>query len=130
MGPSALRFDVRQRTLARARANAAGSQARVDAEIDRTVVFCLEPNEVLFVDSSHAARTGNDVNYVFFDILPRLAPGVDMHFHDILHPFDRFLLGFFQERRIDCRRGAYSELAGFARTHVRNRSRRLALRGH
>jgi methyltransferase family protein len=57
-------------------------------DVDPDVFTCLEPNDVLFVDSSHVSKTGSDVNHVFFDILPRLAPGVYIHFHDIFHPFE------------------------------------------
>jgi len=47
----------------------------------------LEENDILFIDSSHVVRTGGDVNYLILDILPRLAPGVVVHFHDIDLPF-------------------------------------------
>jgi hypothetical protein len=39
-------------------------------------------------DSSHVVKTHSDVNYVFFEILPRLQNGVYIHFHDIFHPFE------------------------------------------
>jgi predicted O-methyltransferase YrrM len=48
----------------------------------------LQPNDVLFIDSTHVSKTGSDVNYLFFEILPRLAPGVIVHIHDIFYPFD------------------------------------------
>lgn len=48
----------------------------------------LEANDVLFIDSSHVAKTGSDVNYLFFEVLPRLAPGVVIHIHDIFLPCD------------------------------------------
>jgi predicted O-methyltransferase YrrM len=43
----------------------------------------LGENDVLFIDSSHVSKIGSDVNRIFFDILPSLAPGVLIHFHDI-----------------------------------------------
>ncbi len=43
----------------------------------------LEENDVLFIDSSHVSKVGSDVNWIFFNILPVLAPGVLIHFHDI-----------------------------------------------
>ena len=46
----------------------------------------LDPNDVLFIDSSHVAKAGSDVNYLFFEILPRLKPGVLVHIHDIFFP--------------------------------------------
>ncbi|MCH5186345.1 MAG: class I SAM-dependent methyltransferase, partial [Oscillospiraceae bacterium] len=43
----------------------------------------LKENDILFIDSSHVAHTGVDVNYELFEILPRLNKGVIIHFHDI-----------------------------------------------
>lgn len=48
----------------------------------------LEAGDILFVDSSHVSKTGSDVNYLLFEVLPRLAPGVRVHFHDIFYPFE------------------------------------------
>lgn len=48
----------------------------------------LRPGDVLFVDSSHVSKTGSDVNYIVFEILPRLPKGVLVHFHDIFLPFE------------------------------------------
>jgi hypothetical protein len=46
----------------------------------------LGENDILFIDSSHTVRIGGDVNYLILDVLPRLAPGVIVHFHDIALP--------------------------------------------
>jgi len=48
----------------------------------------LEANDILFIDSSHVVKTGGDVNYLFLEILPRLAPGTLVHVHDINFPND------------------------------------------
>jgi hypothetical protein len=48
----------------------------------------LEPADVVFIDSSHVAKTGSDVNTLYFEVLPRLAPGVHVHVHDIFLPDD------------------------------------------
>ena len=48
----------------------------------------LEAGDILFVDSSHVAKTGSDVNRIVFDALPALAPGVHIHIHDIFLPHD------------------------------------------
>lgn len=48
----------------------------------------LEAGDVLFVDSSHVAKTGSDVNHIYFEILPRLAVGVRIHIHDMFFPHD------------------------------------------
>jgi predicted O-methyltransferase YrrM len=46
----------------------------------------LGPDDILFIDSSHVAKAGSDVNYLIFEILPRLQPGVLVHIHDIFLP--------------------------------------------
>lgn len=48
----------------------------------------LDAGDILFVDSTHVAKTGSDVNYILFEILPRLKTGVLIHFHDIFFPFE------------------------------------------
>jgi predicted O-methyltransferase YrrM len=48
----------------------------------------LEENDILFIDSSHVSKTGSDVNFILFEILPRLKKGVFIHFHDIFYPFE------------------------------------------
>ncbi|MGM0932651.1 MAG: class I SAM-dependent methyltransferase [Bacteroidota bacterium] len=48
----------------------------------------LEKGDILFIDSSHIVKTGSDVNYILFQILPVLKKGVLIHFHDIYHPFE------------------------------------------
>jgi hypothetical protein len=48
----------------------------------------LSSGDVLFYDGSHVARTASDVNWFFFEILPRLAAGVVIHLHDIFWPED------------------------------------------
>jgi Methyltransferase domain len=48
----------------------------------------LQANDILFIDSSHVAKLGSDVNYLIFQVLPRLQPGVLVHVHDIMWPFE------------------------------------------
>lgn len=48
----------------------------------------LGGNDILFVDSSHEIKTGNDVLVLFFNIIPSLRPGVIIHVHDIFLPYD------------------------------------------
>jgi hypothetical protein len=48
----------------------------------------LAANDVLFIDSTHVVKTGSDVVYELCEILPRLNPGVLIHFHDIFYPFE------------------------------------------
>lgn len=48
----------------------------------------LEANDVLFIDSSHVVTIGSDTTREILDILPRLKPGVLVHFHDIFCPVE------------------------------------------
>lgn len=48
----------------------------------------LEEGDVLFVDSSHVVKLGGDVNFLVLDVLPRLQPGVVVHFHDVFWPYE------------------------------------------
>jgi hypothetical protein len=48
----------------------------------------LEAGDVLFIDSTHVSKVDSDVNRIFFEILPALAPGVYVHFHDVFYPFE------------------------------------------
>jgi hypothetical protein len=48
----------------------------------------LEADDILFVDSTHVAKVGSDVNRLLFEILPALAPGVYVHVHDVPYPFE------------------------------------------
>lgn len=47
----------------------------------------LGENDILFIDSSHVSKIDSDVNYLFFEIFPRLNKGVYIHFHDVFYPF-------------------------------------------
>jgi hypothetical protein len=46
----------------------------------------LAAGDVLFIDSSHLALPGSDVDLIFSRLLPRLPAGVLVHIHDILLP--------------------------------------------
>jgi methyltransferase family protein len=48
----------------------------------------LQENDILFVDTTHTVKVGSDVNYVVLEILPALAPGVIVHFHDVFLPYE------------------------------------------
>jgi len=73
-------------------------QKRVE-EIDVDFFSCLESNDILFIDSSHTVKFGSDVCYEFLEILPRLAPGVWIHVHDIFFPHD-YPAEWLIERRV------------------------------
>lgn len=72
--------------------NAADSHHNIYAEkvqkVNPDIFRTLEKNDILFIDSSHVAKIGSDVNYLLFDILPILNSGVLIHFHDIFYNFE------------------------------------------
>jgi predicted O-methyltransferase YrrM len=63
----------------------------------------LEPNDILFIDTSHVVKLGSELNHLVLEVLPRLASGVHVHFHDVFLPYEypRYLLereGYFNEQ--------------------------------
>jgi hypothetical protein len=63
----------------------------------------LGDRDLLIVDTTHVVKLAGDVNRVILDVLPRLAAGVVVHFHDIWLPWEyhRGLvaeLGFWNEQ--------------------------------
>lgn len=57
-------------------------------EVPIDVLTSLRSGDVLFVDSTHVAKAGSDVLWLFSRVLPRLASGVLVHLHDIAWPFE------------------------------------------
>ncbi len=55
-------------------------------DVDPGLFEELRSGDILFIDSSHVAKTGSDVNHLFFEVIPRLAAGVFVHIHDIFLP--------------------------------------------
>ena len=73
--------------------------------VDRRSVLETEPSElagaldagdVLFVDGSHYAFNGTDAPFLLLEVLPLLKPGVVVHVHDIMLPYEYDAL--FSER--------------------------------
>jgi predicted O-methyltransferase YrrM len=52
-------------------------------EVPLETFASLGENDLLFIDSSHVSKIGSDVNRLYFDVLPVLAPGVLIHIHDV-----------------------------------------------
>ncbi len=46
----------------------------------------LGDRDILFVDTAHTVKTGGDVVWIFQELIPRLAPGVLVHIHDVFIP--------------------------------------------
>lgn len=57
-------------------------------DIDLNIIDSLKTNDILFFDSSHYVFANSDVVIAFLEILPRLKPGIIVHFHDIFLPYD------------------------------------------
>lgn len=55
-------------------------------DIDLSIFLELKENDILFIDSSHILKIGNDVHYLYLDVLPRLNKYVLIHIHDIFLP--------------------------------------------
>lgn len=57
-------------------------------DIDTAIFDGLGKGDILFIDSSHMIRPGGEVLMEFLQIVPKLAPGVVVHVHDIFTPRD------------------------------------------
>jgi len=58
----------------------------------------LQAGDILLIDSTHVVKTGSDVHYELFSVLPALQPGVIIHFHDIDLPFEYHEKWVFENR--------------------------------
>ena len=56
--------------------------------IDLEIFKKLGKDSVVFFDGSHRCFMGSDVTVFFFEVLPRLRPGILVHVHDIFLPQD------------------------------------------
>jgi len=66
--------------------------------VDLSLFKDLQGNDMLFIDSTHVSKLGSDVNYLIHQVLPILNPGVLVHFHDIIWPFE-YPKDWFEEGR-------------------------------
>src|SRR5664279_5042718 len=57
-------------------------------DVELSAFEALEAGDILFVDTTHTVKLGSDVNHIVLDVLPVLAPGVIVHFHDIFLPWE------------------------------------------
>lgn len=57
-------------------------------DVPLSVFSSLGENDILFIDSSHAASFQSDVCKEFLEIMPALQSGVWVHVHDIFFPTD------------------------------------------
>lgn len=56
-------------------------------DLDESVFRVLKAGDILFIDSTHTVRLGGDVVHLILELLPIVAPGVMVHFHDIFLPY-------------------------------------------
>lgn len=76
------------------RADITGLAGALDLEICRATLQqagvdalpALAAGDILFIDSSHLALPGTDVDLLFTRVLPRLPAGVLVHIHDVFLP--------------------------------------------
>ncbi len=66
----------------------ASIQTRKVEELDPSFFEDLGAGDILFIDSGHTVKIGGDVNFLFLEVLPVLAPGVVIHVHDIPMPHE------------------------------------------
>ena len=92
------------------RAKLAGLPVRhlpvVLADAEPQLLGGLEAGDVLFVDSSHIAMPGTDVDRLLGDVLPGLPAGVVLHVHDIFlpdaYPADWSWRGYGEQLPVGC----------------------------
>lgn len=56
--------------------------------VDPALFDTLSKGDILFIDTSHVIKVGNDVHFLYLTILPQLPVGVIVHIHDIRLPLD------------------------------------------
>lgn len=72
---------VKSGELRHARVRAVAAQ-----EVPEDALTDLGTRDILFIDSTHTVKLGGDVNRLFLEIIPLLAPGVLVHVHDVFLP--------------------------------------------
>jgi len=82
-----------------------GDRARIELlrspvqDVPLALFSRLQPKDILFIDSTHVVKVGGDVNHLYFEVLPRLRPGVHVHIHDVFFPFE-YPRSWFDEGRV------------------------------
>lgn len=55
-------------------------------ELDVSFFKQLNQGDVLFIDTSHVIKCGNDVHFLYLKVLPQVPKGTFIHIHDIRFP--------------------------------------------
>lgn len=61
--------------------------ARKAQEVELSLLHGLDAGGFLFVDSTHTVKPGSEVVRIVLEAMPRLPPGVYVHFHDVYFPY-------------------------------------------
>ena len=61
----------------------------------------LGKDDVLFIDSSHELRAGNDLTHLYLRVFPMLATGILIHTHDVFLPYE-YRSDWVLNQRIPC----------------------------
>ena len=67
-------------------------------DVSLDVFTGLGAGDILLIDSSHRIFPGSDVQTLYLNVLPRLAPGVVVLIHDILLPYE-YGIGWYRTTR-------------------------------
>lgn len=67
-------------------------------DIDIAFFKHLDSNDILFIESSHISKVLSDLNFIIFEVIPKLRNNVIIHFHDIFFPFE-YPLRWYREGR-------------------------------
>lgn len=93
----------------------------------------LEPGDILFVDSSHVAMPGSDVDLLLNGFLPSLRPGVLVHLHDVFlpdpYPAGWAWRGYNEQVAVGCLLQGGQWAIRFASHYLATRQRRTIERG-
>ncbi len=89
-------------------------------EVPLEVFDQLEPGDILFVDTDHFTKAGSEVNWMAFNVFPRIPAGVHIHIHDMYWPFE-YPIGWLKERR------SYNEVYFFRAFLMDNPNYRIRL---
>jgi predicted O-methyltransferase YrrM len=56
-------------------------------DVEPEFFAALGAGDVLFIDSTHVVKLDGDVPHLYLEVVPRLAPGVIVHSHDVHFPY-------------------------------------------
>lgn len=60
----------------------------LERKVQEVEVSRFADADLLFIDSSHVAKIGSDVNYEMLQLVPHLKVGAAVHWHDVMIPTD------------------------------------------